>query len=412
MDAGPFLLAEHEKKVRQRAPYLGTGKSVVVDGPVTRVHAGSHGEVRLTGPIGTDAGELIQRQQAAFAAHGERVEWKVYGHDEAALASALLDAGFTKGWERPLLIAPTDSFRGPVGSEIREATSVEGYAQARRIARTGGPHRDPLDELEADDTVLGELSILTRRRSGYPVEVGWAQQAGDSEFIEIGGLVGEHPIDFLPYWIAWSRRGRYRYHGVDRPAPRFVVAEVDGPSYEVLLAAGFHKVSSVRTYHWSPPGWQPQTRPVRTLLAQPEYGEIWDAVDEHFSFEPSITTFPGKVDPSPSATWTLDQPSDRLEQIVEQGLRAVVRAGELLRFLDWNHAGVEYDPARVGRPEYPAWQGIAYPDGDYYLNVTPDLRLGTFGHPWENTLCVFGAGLLAEIEDDLTALLGAPIRRT
>ncbi len=411
-----LLLAEHEKSVRRRAPYAGVGKTVVVDGPVVRVHAGTHGEVHLVGPVGPDPGGLARRLQEAFAVHGERVEWKVYGHDDPTLAPALLDCGFTAGWERPLLIAPIDSFRGPVPDGVREV-ALEGYQQARQVARTGGPHRDSLDELDADGVMPGDLCVLTRTRRGHRVDVGWAQESG--EFIVIGGLIGD-PADFLAYWTAWSPRPSHRRLGARRQDLRLFVAEVDGSPAEALKALGFREVSTVRTYHWSPPGRRPQTRPVRTLLGQPEYGEIWTAVEQLFSFAPSVTRFPGIVEPSPSVTWAFggrtERPAEtverRLEEIVERGLRAVVRPGELLRFLDWNHAGVEYDPARVGRPEYPEWQGLAYPDGDYYLNVTPDLRLGTFGHPWEHTLCVFGAGLLAEIEDDLTALLGAAIRRT
>ncbi|WP_275101361.1 DUF2716 domain-containing protein [Nocardiopsis dassonvillei] len=38
------------------------------------------------------------------------------------------------------------------------------------------------------------------------------------------------------------------------------------------------------------------------------------------------------------------------------------------------------------------------------------MRLGTFGHPWEHTLCVFGRDLLARVEGRLTALLGEPTR--
>ncbi|WP_083750884.1 DUF2716 domain-containing protein [Kribbella sp. ALI-6-A] len=408
-----LLLAEHEKQVRRQAPYPGVGKSVVTDGPVVRIHAGTHGQVDLVGPLGPDPSGPVRRQQEAFAAHGEPVEWKAYGHDDPALTAALLDHGFTPGWQRPLLIASVDDFRGPVPGDVHDVgIDPHGdHEQARRMARTGGPHRTPLDELDADGTAPYEVCVLARRRAGQVVELGWAHQLGQTEFIEICGLVGEHTTEFLPYWIAWSPRGRYRYLGGNRPEPRFFVAEVDGPSYDVLVAAGFQEVSTVRTYHWSPPDPGPRTRPVRMLIANPEYREIWDAVYEHFSFKPSVHEFPGKVDPSPSMTWHLDVvDDDRLEAIVERGLRAAVRPGELLRFLDWQHVGFEFDPSRVGRAEYPDWPGVAYPDGDYYLNVTPDLRLGTFGHPWEDTLCVFGADLLAVVRDDLTALLGPPIR--
>lgn len=64
-----------------------------------------------------------------------------------------------------------------------------------------------------------------------------------------------------------------------------------------------------------------------------------------------------------------------------------------------------------GPARQPRWPGIAYPDGDYYLYLTADLRLGTFGHPWEDSLCVFGDELLTEVEEDLTALLGTVMRR-
>ena len=44
--------------------------------------------------------------------------------------------------------------------------------------------------------------------------------------------------------------------------------------------------------------------------------------------------------------------------------------------------------------------------------VTRDLRLGTIGHPWEHTLCVFGESLVAQVEEPLIALLGPPVRRS
>ncbi|MFI1943063.1 hypothetical protein ACH46F_04320 [Streptomyces virginiae] len=37
--------------------------------------------------------------------------------------------------------------------------------------------------------------------------------------------------------------------------------------------------------------------------------------------------------------------------------------------------------------------------------------MGTFGHPWEQTLTVRGPRLLDAVEEELTVLLGEPIRR-
>lgn len=80
-------------------------------------------------------------------------------------------------------------------------------------------------------------------------------------------------------------------------------------------------------------------------------------------------------------------------------------------WLDWQHDGYRYDPRRTDLPGRPPRPGEGtFPNGDYYLNVTHDLRLGTFGHPWEQTLTVWGPTLLAAVEAELTDLLGEPVR--
>ncbi|MFI7614707.1 DUF2716 domain-containing protein [Nonomuraea terrae] len=122
----------------------------------------------------------------------------------------------------------------------------------------------------------------------------------------------------------------------------------------------------------------------------------------------------GRHGAAASVTWHLGTGhaiAGELDRLVRRGLLACVRPDEPLYFLDWNHQGYRFDPHRVGGPGRPFWPGTAYPDGDYYLYVTADLRLGTFGHPWEESLCVFGADLLAEVEAGLTALLGPVMRR-
>ncbi|GAB3774366.1 hypothetical protein GCM10027600_36810 [Nocardioides ginsengisegetis] len=50
-----------------------------------------------------------------------------------------------------------------------------------------------------------------------------------------------------------------------------------------------------------------------------------------------------------------------------------------------------------------------YPDGDYYAFLTSDFTEGTFGHPWEKTLCVIGEGLGASLGRSLETWL--PIKR-
>jgi len=49
--------------------------------------------------------------------------------------------------------------------------------------------------------------------------------------------------------------------------------------------------------------------------------------------------------------------------------------------------------------------------GDYFIFLAEDLRFGTFGHPWEHSLCVFGTELLEAVEEDVHELLQRILRR-
>ncbi len=35
-----------------------------------------------------------------------------------------------------------------------------------------------------------------------------------------------------------------------------------------------------------------------------------------------------------------------------------------------------------------------YPNGDYAICLSEDMNSGTFGHPWEQTICIFGKELI------------------
>ncbi|RJL30519.1 DUF2716 domain-containing protein [Bailinhaonella thermotolerans] len=150
------------------------------------------------------------------------------------------------------------------------------------------------------------------------------------------------------------------------------------------------------------------------LLADEEYDSIWERFTSRFGFRPSTRVFPGIDEPADSATWDLSRldPSrhDALQAAVEHALRECLRPGEEVYWLDWRHVAVRFDPHRVGGTGRPPWPGEVYPDGDYYIHVTGDLRLGTFGHPWERTLCVFGADLRARLAHRLGEVLGVPLR--
>jgi hypothetical protein len=164
-------------------------------------------------------------------------------------------------------------------------------------------------------------------------------------------------------------------------------------------------------------------------LYDSEYAEVWDRFDAKFDFRPSIYEFPGITEPSPSITWSLDElnddPSyrrlDRLVDVVQDGLASCSKPGESLWILDWQHTCYRLRPdlpktdmflPRVleGRSRE-GWPLSPYPDGDYYIFLAEDLRFGTFGHPWEHSLCVFGAELLDVIEEDVHQMLHRVLRR-
>ena len=57
--------------------------------------------------------------------------------------------------------------------------------------------------------------------------------------------------------------------------------------------------------------------------------------------------------------------------------------------LNWHHPSWLYSPA-LNAVRYPNPLNLpvpAFPDGDYYAHTEPDLRWGTFGHPWQESLC-------------------------
>ncbi|WP_346533865.1 DUF2716 domain-containing protein [Micromonospora sp. DPT] len=106
---------------------------------------------------------------------------------------------------------------------------------------------------------------------------------------------------------------------------------------------------------------------------------------------------------------------DRLVEVMHAGFTALAGAGSIL-CLDWQHPSFRLWPSLVGPenidpPGQPGWPLSPFPDGDYYIYLAEDFRFGTFGHPWELSLCVFGDDLLDLVEADLHDVLGKVMRR-
>ncbi|MFD9746332.1 DUF2716 domain-containing protein [[Kitasatospora] papulosa] len=154
-------------------------------------------------------------------------------------------------------------------------------------------------------------------------------------------------------------------------------------------------------------------------LLETEYRRVWDRFYDEFTFRPSTSSFkwPAIKEPIASVTWSLavlddDPECERLDRLVEQGLKSCMGPSGTLLALDWQHTSYRFAPLGVGGPGQLAWPLSPYPDGDYYIYLSEDFRMGSFGHPWEKSLCLFGQEFLDAASAEVEKLLGQPIRRS
>jgi hypothetical protein len=147
---------------------------------------------------------------------------------------------------------------------------------------------------------------------------------------------------------------------------------------------------------------------------------FWERFEDEFEFHPDF--YDGSTSairlPAGSMIVDLSPVFEDSPARHEAGCAAVqaaaVRAfvwlaeGEDLVALDWKHPSYLWAPADQailgGQPAVPV-----YPDGDYYMHMTRDLRWGTFGHPWQRTLTIWGADLVGTLGVELASWL--PVRQ-
>jgi hypothetical protein len=143
-------------------------------------------------------------------------------------------------------------------------------------------------------------------------------------------------------------------------------------------------------------------------LARDRYDKVWDYFVKAFQFRPSVRPedWPTFREPAPSVTWNLhnllaefypwrDPRATPYNLALLRTLKECVAEDEPVLALDWQHAAYEFYPRRLRRPEDPAnWCIPALPSAEYHIFVTEDHRLGSLGHPWAQTLCVFGEGFV------------------
>lgn len=145
-----------------------------------------------------------------------------------------------------------------------------------------------------------------------------------------------------------------------------------------------------------------------TDLEEPKYSLAWDRFYEKFGFNPSTrpSDWPGIVEPSDSIAFDIGHVYDRDPAAYHRGtldlgvklisaFRQCIAPGEKLYVLDWQHACYLWDPhADFEFKTEHDWPVPPLPNGDYYIFLARDMNLGVFGHPWEQTMCVFGRTLV------------------
>jgi len=130
-------------------------------------------------------------------------------------------------------------------------------------------------------------------------------------------------------------------------------------------------------------------------------------------------SWPAISEPVPSVTYDLSVIQDGAERgaaydaINAEALRAFVSAmpeiSELI-VLDWQHPGYSFSPTAQALTWRAEWKVPVYPDGDYHAFLREDFSEGTFGHPWEQTLCVIGERLIQSLGRSLSTWL--PTKRS
>lgn len=151
-------------------------------------------------------------------------------------------------------------------------------------------------------------------------------------------------------------------------------------------------------------------------LPKPEYDRVWDQFYAEFDFRPSTDAklFPAIREPRPSVTWSIESAWSDPDPLMRQThsafneamlalFKQVISESASLIVLDWHHPGYRFlpykhsgsfVPTRHAKGEPATWEVPVLPDGDYYIFLSEDFRFGTFGHPWESSICVWGAELL------------------
>jgi hypothetical protein len=155
-----------------------------------------------------------------------------------------------------------------------------------------------------------------------------------------------------------------------------------------------------------------------------ECSVAWNYLYGDLSFRPNVSpeSWPGIHEPHPSVTYAIghiytgdEVKATRLEEDLARktlaAFRVCTRTNQRLYALDWQHYCYWFYPHRsFTADDLESWSVPILPNGDYFIFLNEDFSFGIFGHPWEQTMCVFGQRLLDAFAQEQPLLFRRVVR--
>ena len=145
-----------------------------------------------------------------------------------------------------------------------------------------------------------------------------------------------------------------------------------------------------------------------------DYDQAWAAFDERFAFEPNFheRSKPAIILPERCLVIDLhpvfasDGPRSAAGQEAISTAAFVRLAGSHeMTALNWQHTPYRYSPAEQAVAGPDVWPVPVFPNGDYYIHLAHDLEWGTLGHPWQESLTLWGDELIESLGAELLTWL-------